>query len=156
MLGRLPADQRAAGKLAPLRDALHDIGGDVDVEALADEVVEEEQRLGTLDQDVVDAHRDKIDPDRVVAVQRERKLELRADAVGPRDQDRLAVARRQLDEGAESADARQHLRPHGPRRVGLDAFDERIAGIDVDAGVAVRERGRRSGTRGHWTLGCGQ
>ena len=37
-----------------------------DVELLADVVVEKEQRLGALHQDVVDAHRDQVDADRVV------------------------------------------------------------------------------------------
>ena len=67
MLGGLAADQRAARLLAAGRDALDDVGGDRDVEPLADVVVEEEQRLGALHQDVVDAHRDEVDADRVVA-----------------------------------------------------------------------------------------
>ena len=96
--------------LASGGDALDDVGGDADVEALADEVVEEEQRLGALHQDVVDAHRDEIDADRVVPVERERELQLRADAVGAGDEHRLAVALRQLDQRAESADAGEHFR----------------------------------------------
>ena len=66
--------------------------GGVDVELAAGEVVEEEQRLGALHQDVVDAHRDQVDADGVVPVEREGELELGADAVGAGDQDRLAVA----------------------------------------------------------------
>ena len=66
----------------PRGDALDDVGGDVDVELAAGEVVEEEQRLGALHQDVVDAHRDEVDADGVVAVERERELELGAHAVG--------------------------------------------------------------------------
>ncbi len=139
MLGGLAADQRAARLLAARGDALDDIGGDADVEPLAREVVEEEQRLGALDEDVVDAHRDEVDADRVVPVEREGELQLGADAVGAGDQHRLAIALRQLDQRAEAADAGQHLGPHRPLRERLDALDQRVAGIDVDAGVAVRK-----------------
>ena len=76
----------------PAAMPFHDVGGDRDVEALADEVVEEEQRLGALHEDVVDAHRDEVDADRVVPRERERELELRADAVGAGDEHRLAIA----------------------------------------------------------------
>ena len=92
----LAADQRAARLLAARGDALDDLGGGRDVELAARVVVEEEERLGALREDVVDAHRDEIDADRVVAVELERELQLGADAVGAGDQHRLAVA------GAES------------------------------------------------------
>ena len=82
VLGGLAADQRAARLLAAGGDALDDVGRDVDVEPLAHVVVEEEQRLGTLDEDVVDAHRDEVDADRVVPIEREGELQLGADAVG--------------------------------------------------------------------------
>ncbi len=71
MLGRLAADQRAAGLLAAGGDALDHVGRDVDVELAAGEVVEEEQRLGALHEDVVDAHRDEVDADGVVPAERE-------------------------------------------------------------------------------------
>ena len=58
------------------------------------EVVEEEQRLGALDDDVVDAHRDEVDADRVEDAGFDRDLELGADAVGGADQDRVAEAGR--------------------------------------------------------------
>ena len=66
-LGGLAADQRAAGLPAALGDAGDHARGDVDVERAGREVVEEEQRLGAGDEHVVDAHRDEIDADRVVA-----------------------------------------------------------------------------------------
>ena len=58
--GGLAADQRAAGQFATLGDAFDHLGRDVDVELAAGEVVEEEQRLGPLHQDVVDAHGDQV------------------------------------------------------------------------------------------------
>src|SRR6185503_5214235 len=42
MLGGLAADEGAARSLAAARDSLHHLGGDAQVEALADVVVEEE------------------------------------------------------------------------------------------------------------------
>ena len=110
MLGGFAADQRATRLLAACGDALDDGARDLDVEAFANEIVEKEQRLGTLHQDVVDAHRHQVDADGVVLVQRESQLELGADAIGARHQHRLAEAFGQFDERAEATDPRQHLR----------------------------------------------
>ncbi len=107
------------------------------VERLADVVVEKEQRLGTLDQDVVDAHRDQVDADRVVLVHRECELELGADAVGPGDQHRFAVALRQLDQRTKTADAGQDLGTQRALGKWLDRLDQPVAGIDVDTRVAI-------------------
>ena len=153
ILGGLAADQRAAGVLAAVRDALDDVGGDVDVELAAGEVVEEEQRLGALHEDVVDAHRDEIDADRVVAVERERELRAwcrrrrcRRRAPARESACRSRPARR-------SRRCRRAPRAHRPLREGLDALDERVAGVDVDAGVAIGKGcGRR--TDGHNEVKC--
>jgi hypothetical protein len=126
----------------PLGDAFDHGGGGIHVEPAAGEVIEEEQRLGALHQDVIDAHRHQVLPDRVVAVPLEGQLELGADAVGARHQHRFAILFRNLEQRAEAADAGQHLRTHGALRRWLDAFHQRIPGIDIDAGIAVGERGR--------------
>ena len=64
--------------------------------------------------------------------------QLGADAVGARYEHRLPVATgRQGEQPPESADAGENL---GPPRTGherLDAFDEFVARVDVDAGVFV-------------------
>ena len=146
MLGRLPADQRAARHLATGGDALDHFGGDCDFEPFADVIVQEEQRFGTLDEDVVDAHRDQIDADRIVPVECERELQLGADAIGAGDEHRLPVPLRKFDQGAKAADAGQDLRAHRALRIRLDPLDQRIARVDVDAGVAVRKRGLRVGS----------
>ena len=81
----------------------------LDVELAGREVVEEEQRLGALHDDVVDAHRDEVDADRVVDAGLERDLELGADAVGAGDQDRVLEARRlEVEQPAEAAQAAHH------------------------------------------------
>ena len=89
----LAADQRAAGFAAAVGDAGDDWRAGRDVELAGREVVEEEERLGALHDQVVDAHRDEVDADRVVLAGVDRDLELGADAVGGGDQDRVAIAR---------------------------------------------------------------
>ena len=68
---------------------------------------------------------------------RERDLELGADAVGAGDQDRILEARREVEQAAEAAERREHARSVGAARERLDALDQRVAGVDVDAGFLV-------------------
>ena len=137
-LGRLAADERAAGLAAALRDALDHVGALLGGELAGAEVVEEEQRLGAHDRDVVHAHGDEVDADGVVPVRRERDLELGADAVGAGDEHRLPVLLHvEREEPAEAADPGEDLRPEGGAGMGLDELDEAIALVDVDARVAV-------------------
>jgi hypothetical protein len=139
-LGGLAAAQRATGELAAPGDPTDHRRRAVDVEAAAGVVVEEEQRLGAGHRDVVRAHRDEVDADGVVPVELLRNPQLGPDPVGARDQHRVAVAvQRQLEERPEAAEARHHPRPEGGGGERLDAVDQAVAGVDVDAGVAVGE-----------------
>src|SRR2546426_3954411 len=137
MLGRLAADQRAAGQLATRSDALEDLRRNAHIELFADVVVEKEQRLSPTNENVVDAHRHQIDAHRVVPLQLEGELELGADAVGSRHEHRVTVFLRDLAQRAETADAGEHLGPQRAPGERLDRLDQRVAGLDVDAGVAV-------------------
>ena len=74
--------------------------GHVGREPARREIVEEEERLGALHEDVVDAVVDEVLPDGVVAIGEERDLQLRADAVGARDEDRIAKPARLKSEQA--------------------------------------------------------
>ena len=56
------------------------------VELRAGEIIEEEERLGALDDQVVGAHRDQVDADAVMAAAVDGELELGADAVIGGDQ----------------------------------------------------------------------
>ena len=137
-LGRLAADQRAAGLPAALGDAGDHRARHLHVELSAGEIVEEEQRLGALRQQVVDAHGDEVDADGVVPAGLDGDLELGADAVVGGDQDRVVEARPlQVEQRAEAAEIGVGARP--ARRLGqrLDGLDQGVAGIDIDAGVAV-------------------
>ena len=86
------------------------------VELAAGEVVEEEQRLGALHQQVVDAHGDEVDADGGVPAGVDGDLELGADAVGGGDQDRVLEARGlEVEQRAEAAELGVGARPAGSR-----------------------------------------
>ena len=88
--GGFAADERAAGEPASFGDALDDHHAGFGRKFSGCEVVKEEQRLGALHDDVVDAHRHEVDPDGVVPAGLDRDLDLGADPVVGRDQDRVA------------------------------------------------------------------
>ncbi len=137
-LGGLPADQRAAGLAAALGDARHHRPGHLHVELPGGEIIEEEQRLGPLRQQVVDAHGDEVDADRAVPPRLDGDLELGAHAIVGRDQDRvLEAGPLQVEQRAEAAEI--GIRAGPPRCLGerLDGLHQRVAGIDIDAALAV-------------------
>ena len=108
--GGFAADERATGLQAPLDDALDHAFGRVDIELAGRVVVEEKQRLGALHDDVVHAHRDQVDADRVVPAGLDGQPQLGADAIGSRHHDGPLISiERHLDQCAEAADAAQHL-----------------------------------------------
>ena len=108
------------------------------IELAGGEVVEEEERLGALHDQVVDAHGDEVDADRVEDAGVDGDLELGADAVGGGDQDRVAEARRlQVEQAAEAADLGVGAGPAGRAHQRLDRLDQRVAGVDIDAGIGV-------------------
>ena len=138
-LGGLAADETASRHATPARDAAHEIGAAPYVEAAGCEVVEEEQRLGADRQEVVHAHRDEVDADGVVAIERERDPELRADAVGRGHEQRLAVAARQPRQRGEPAHACDDLGSARAACERTNAVDQAIARGDVDASGGVRQ-----------------
>ena len=110
-----------------------------DVERAGRKIIEEEQRLGALNDEVVDAHGDQVDADGGVQAGIDGDLELGADAVGGADEHRVAKAGGlEVEQRAEAADA-----AHGADAVGsagerLDPVDQRVAGFDIHARVAIR------------------
>ena len=93
-LRRFAADQRAARLRAAFRYALDDRGRDILVESAGGKIVQKQERLRALNDDVVDAHRNQIDADRVVDAALDRDLHLGADAVIGGDQNRIDEAGR--------------------------------------------------------------
>jgi hypothetical protein len=138
----LAADQRAAGLLAAFGDAADHLRRHAPVELAAGEIVEEKQRLGALHENVVHAHRHQVDADGVVAAEHEGELELGAHAIGAGNQDGLPVLLRDRAQRAETPEPGQHLGAHRALGERLDGFDQRVAGVDVHAGVTVREGSR--------------
>ena len=138
VLGHLAADEGAAGLPAPEGDALDELLDVVGVELAHRDVVEEEQRLGALAHDVVDAHGDEVDADRVEAAGGLRDERLGADAVGGATQHGVGVAvLGEREQPAEAADVADDLGPERRPHLRLDALDGVLAGGDADPGVLV-------------------
>ena len=160
-LGRLAADQRAAGVPAGTRQTGDHLQHHVPLDLPHGDVVEEEERHRSLDQDVVDAVIHEVHADGLVVAGLDRHLQLGADAVGAAHEDRPAerAGGRQVVQTAERADLRQDPLLEGATGDQPDALDGAHLGVDVDAGVPVGESarrrvpaldlpGRRRGTRG--------
>ena len=135
---------------AALGDSGDDGRGGVHVELPGGVVIQEHQRLGALSQQIVDAHAHEIDAHRVVDAGLDRHLELGADPVGRRDQQRVIVSGRlQVEERPETAQRGLRAGPAGGLGQGFDAFDQRIPGVDIDASLGI---GEAVGPLGHDTL----
>ncbi len=142
-LGGLAADERAARLLAARRDPLDHFGRLFGIELAAGEIIEKQQGLRALHHEVVHVHGDQIDADRVVAAALDRELQLGADPVGRGHEQGIAIARAlQVEHPAEAADLGIGAGARGRFHQRLDQIDEPVAGIDIDAGVAVAEPSR--------------
>ena len=137
MLGRLAADERAARVAAARRDRADQLGHPLGDDVTDRDVVEERKRLRAAADDVVDAHRDEVDADGVVTVERPGDRGLRAHSVGRGHEERLAIAGRDRDGAPEAAEPADDLRPAGRLDVGAHQVHCPFAGRDVDAGGQV-------------------
>ena len=116
VLGSLAADERAAGLSTADGHRPDELCHADRIEAADRHVVEECDGFGARTHHVVGTHRHEVDPDRVVAMQRDGDRALRADAVGRPDEDRLAVAGRDREGAAEAAEAAGAAGPVAPVR----------------------------------------
>ena len=64
--------------------------------------------------------------------------------IGAGDEHGLLVALGNLEQGAKAPDTSHHAFAHGLFGQRLDALDQRVACVDINAGIFVRERGRGS------------
>ena len=137
-LRRLAADQRAVVFRAGAGEALDDVREHVRLQLAGAEVIEEEQRFRAEHGDVVDAMVHEIRADGVVLVLLEGDLELGADAVHGRDEDRLAIFFHvQREESAEAADLAEHLAAmRAGEQLRQRGFDS-IPKINIHAGGGV-------------------
>ena len=129
------AHQRHPRLRATLRDSLYDRDCEALIEFAAADVVEEKEWPRVVADDVVHAHRDAIDADRMVAAGRERNLQFRADPVSACDQHRRAHFTRAVkpDNRAESSNSLEHVRALGRGRQPAEKRDEPLLEVDVDA-----------------------
>ena len=135
---RLATDQGAARQLAPFGNTGHDSGGNAVLKMARCEVIQEKQRFGALHDEVIDAHRDQIDADRIMAVMVDGELDLGAHAIIARHQQRVFVAcRARVKKAAKPAQIRLCAGP--TRRLGerANGLHQRVAGSDRDAGMFI-------------------
>jgi hypothetical protein len=140
-LGGFAAHQGTAGQLAAAAYAFHHVHRCVHIQRAGSVVVEEKQRLGAGDHQVVDAHGNQVDTYGVVFAQVHRQAQFGADPVGAGHQHGLLVARWNFTQGPEAPQATQHLWSRGASGYALDAFHQRVACVYIDPGILVAEGG---------------
>ncbi len=103
------------------------------------EVVEKEQRLSTLNDEVIDVHGHAVDSDCVEYSEVGGQFDLGSDTVGAGNQDRIFIVPLEnfLIEIQPKHPGKGAVLAHDPLAVGstnrgLDEFHEPIAGIDID------------------------
>ena len=137
MLRGLATDEGASGVAAAGGDRPDQLADPLGHDLADRHVVEERERLGAAAHDIVGAHRDQVDADRVEASERRGDGGLRPDAVGRGHQQRLAVAGGDADRAPEAPQPAGHLGPTGGLDVRAHQVDRPVAGGDVHAGRLV-------------------
>jgi hypothetical protein len=96
--------------------------------------------LAALHDDVIDAHGDEVDADRVKLCGFDGDLQLGSDAVIGGDKDGVGKAGRlEVEQPAETADFAVGAGPARRAHHRLDFLDEQIAGVYVDASLGIGE-----------------
>src|SRR6185503_1742349 len=127
-LRRLSTDQRTSRLRAPFCDALHDSSRRVFVKLAGSKIIQEKQRLGALNDNVVDAHRHQVNADGVIKAALDRDLHLCADAIVGGDQDRVDEPRRlEIEQSAETAKLRARSRTSSGSGERADSVHDPIA-----------------------------
>lgn len=134
----LSTDQRTPSLQTTLGDTLDDIGGDRHIELGARKVVEEVERLGTLHNQVVDAHGNEIDTDGIVLAAVQRDTKLGSDTIRARYQDGITEpGTLEIERAAESTDFTVRSGTTGGLDDGFDGVDKGVAVVDRDTGRGV-------------------
>src|SRR4029078_4865767 len=109
-----------------------------DIEFSGGIVIKEEQRLRTLDYEVVDAHCHQILADAAKPSCFNGDFQFRPDTVGARHQHRIAkTSRFEIKEATEAAKISLRARPAGGTRSRCHPAHECVAAIEIDAVVLV-------------------
>ncbi len=137
-LGRFATQQDAAIFATPIRDSFDDRGHNFRRQLARGDVVEKEERPRALDQNVIDTVVHQITSDSVMDAGGKSDLKLGADAVGRRDQHRLAqLGERAVKHAAKTANLRQRACVKSRARELFNFFGGAVGGVYVDAGRRV-------------------
>ena len=141
-VGGFAAKQGDVGVAAGVGDAGDDLRLALLAEAVAGEVIEEEERFRAGGEDVVDAVVDEVAPDGVEALGEAGDEDFGADAIGGGGEGGAvaAVEGGEVEEAAECADCAELFGAAGTLGEFAVALDEAVVGVDVHAGGAVAGR----------------
>ena len=141
MLGSLAADQRTACLHAALCNALNDRCDFFREVLAAGDVIEEEQRLCTAANDIIDAHCHAVNTDGIVLIHQHCNLEFGTDAVRAGNQHRLFHALQiGQEQTAESADAVNRTGYSGSGDMLLHQLDSLVTGSHIHACLCIALR----------------
>ena len=125
---RLAADQRAARLLAAISDARNHTLCNPVFELSSGKIIEEEQRFCALHDQIIDAHCNQINADRVVAIMVNREFDLGSDAVIRCHQQRVIVTScLGIEKAAKSANLAIRASTGGGLDQGANRLDQSIA-----------------------------
>ena len=132
-LRRLTADQSSLRLDAAVGNTLDDVRDPLRIVLPARDVVEEEQRLAARACDVVHAHRDAVDTDRIIFVHDKCKLQLRSDAVCAGKKCRMLHALELVhrERAGEAAETSEHFLAHCLLYMLLHELDRLVTGLNI-------------------------
>jgi hypothetical protein len=134
-----PADQRAPRLGAAFGHTGDHLAGARYIQRPGGEIIEEKERLRALHHQVVDAHGDQVDADRLQPSHFDGDPELGADPIGGGDQNGvLEPGGLEVEQAAEPAKAGHDAATRCCLGQRCDAVNQRVPGIDVDSRLFIR------------------
>ncbi|EKD46837.1 MAG: hypothetical protein ACD_67C00048G0002 [uncultured bacterium] len=103
-------------------------------------IIQEKERFSALNDDVIDAHGDKVDADSFVLSRHECQLQFCANTISSGNKDRMVHLFDFLagKKSAESTDVADNFRSFGCLYKWFDALNEFVASINVNSSIFVR------------------
>ena len=138
---RFTAHQRTARLQTAFGNTINDAGCGIHIQFASRIVVEEKQRLSALNYEVVDAHRDQIDANGVMAFQIHRQTQFCAYAIRAGNQYRFTIFLRQCAQRTEATQTTHHFRATRFLYYAFDSINQSITCININTGIFVAKRG---------------
>ena len=136
----LAANQGAARLFAAFSNAGNDTFRDPAFQLPGCKIVQEKQRLSALGEDIIGAHGDEIDPDRVMDPGFKGEHEFCPDAISARNQDWILPAVfLQIEQGAKTTQTPHDACTSRGFCQRADRFDQVIACLNIDTCVAISQ-----------------